>query len=355
MRLFITPERYKKEELASSRGNILIAYCRSGKYMAQHVAEAYNKLLKKNKSKYQIRLLDISSKKFADSEFNITINENVRNADVYLFQALYDPTKEVSIQDNYIELFITVRALKENQAKSVTAILPYLAYARQDKPTKFKRQATTAKLLADLLKKAGVDHLVTWDPHSMQIKGFYDFPTEMLDSLSIFIDHFKRFKYKKDVIAVAPDAGATKTIVPFSRALCISFAIAEKYRPKPDDSEILSLTGDFKNKKTALIIDDMVDTGATFYHVIKELHKKGIKEIYGACSHALLNHPALDYFDEAYKKYGFKSLFTTNSIPQKKEVRQRKYIHEISLAGIFANVINRIHYGKSLSAMFYKP
>ncbi len=358
MRRFISPEQYaarQRSNLTTGRGDLIFAYCKSGKYMAKQVAEAYNSLLKKNGSKYRIRLLDMGSEKFADSEFNITLNETVRNADIYLFQSLYNPTKEDSINDHYMELFITARAMKENQANSVTAILPYLAYARQDKPTKFRRQATTAKLLADLSKKAGIDHLVVWDPHSPQLKGFYEFPTEMLESLSFFIDHFKKFKGRKDVIAVAPDAGATKTVVPFARALHISFGIAEKYRPKPNETETLGLTGNFKDKKIAIIIDDMIDTGSTFFNVIRELHANGIREIYGGCSHTLLNGPALALFDEAHAKYGFKTLLTTNSIPQKMEVRKRKYIHEVSLAETFALVINRIHYGQSLSSLFYMP
>ena len=221
--IFFTPQRLAQEQaqwMESGRGRLLFAGCASGSYLSTGVFHRYKELLSEAGSEEDILHLDNIEKRFSDSETCIRLDAHVGGCDVFLFQALFDPTSVRTVDQNYTAFLIAARTFREHGANHVTAVLPYLAYARQDKPTKFMREPTTAKLMADLSIAAGIDRLIAWDPHCGQIRGFYgSTPVNMLESLTLFIEEFERFQGREDVVVVAPDAGASKFVTHFGRAL----------------------------------------------------------------------------------------------------------------------------------------
>ena len=214
---FFTPERYAKEQvqrMEPSRGRLLIASCRAGTFLARQVIQRYKELLALSGGEDGVLHLEGIDFQFANSETCVRLNQHVGGYDVFLLQSLVDPTLNHGIDQNYMAFLIAARTFRENGANHVTAILPYLAYSRQDKPTDFKREPTTARLMADLASVAGIDRLITWHPHCGQLRGFYgSIPANMLSSLSLFVETFERFRGRRDVIGVAPDAGASKLMM----------------------------------------------------------------------------------------------------------------------------------------------
>lgn len=355
----ITPEYYK-EHLSSGewtpiKGRLLFVGCNSGTYLARQVKEKYEEMLLEKNSNYKIPIIEKVTRVFKDGELCPRFEENVRGTDAFVFQAVYDPTENLSVNDNYLELFITVRALKENGANQVTAIIPYLAYGKQDKPTKYEREATSAKLMADLIQVAGADNIIIWDPHVSQVKGFYKKVT-LINSATFFIDSFEEFKGRADVILVAPDAGAAKNVVDIANALGLTLAVVNKERPKPGEAAVLNVVGDFRNKTTAIIIDDMITSAGTIYHAIKSLHEKtNIREFHVGVSHMILVDNALGLLGECHKNLGLKQIIFTDSVPQNKAVRAIPYFRERSLAKPLALTINHLHYFDTISDIYYKP
>ena len=297
---------------------------------------------------------------FSDTETNVRLAEPVAGCDVYLFQALCDPTSDRSIDQNYMAFLIAARAFRENGARHVVAILPYLAYARQDKPTKYEREPTTARLMADLTIEAGVDRLVIWDPHCAQIRGFYgSMSVNMLESLTFFADEFKEFEDEKDVIAVAPDVGASKLITHFADTMSIKYAIASKERYKDGKVRIKEIIGDFKDKTRAIILDDMISTGGSIQELVEKLiEKTGVTKFYIGVSHNLCLEIAYERILDLKKKllelgneYTIERVITTNSIPQTEKFK--KLVEVKNLSDILCRTINRIHHSKSVSEVFY--
>ncbi len=356
---FITPEWFAKNQsrkMMSPRGHLLIASCRSGSKLANLVVKRYQELLKQADSDEDVLFLDNIDYQFTDTETCVRLEKHVGGYDVFLFQSIFDPTSERTIDENYMAFVIAARTLKEHGAKHVTGVLPYLAYARQDKPTKFMREPTTAKLMADLAIDAGIDRLINWDPHSSQIHGFYGgTPLNLLDPLTLFSDEFSRFKGRDDVIAVAPDVGASKFATHFGRALEINSAIASKYRPKPEEVIATEIIGNFKGKNIAIVLDDMVSSGGTVFAVIQKLVKeKDIKEVYLGISHNLCVGEALNRLRKLHEEYHLKEMVVTNSIPQTKEFSSEPFVKIRCLSDIISRTINRIHYNSSVSEIFYE-
>jgi hypothetical protein len=210
---------------APLRGRLLIASCRSGSYLADRVVERLRELRARRGSPDEILYLRDVDRQFSDGETCVRLNAHVGGSDAFLLQALFDPTAKRNVDQNYVAFLIAARALREHGASHVTAVLPYLAYGRQDKATPFMREPTTAKLMADLTMAAGVDRLVTWAPHTGQIRGFYgSIPVTMLEPLTLFVREFRRYEGCSSVITVAPDAGASKLVTSFGQALGLSCA-----------------------------------------------------------------------------------------------------------------------------------
>lgn len=358
--VFITPERFAQEQLQRMeppRGRILFAGCRSGSYLSAKVARRYKELLMKEGCKDDILHIENIDKQFSDTETCVRLNIHVSGYDVFLFQALFDPTSNRNVDQNYLAFLIAARALREHGAHHITAVLPYLAYARQDKPTSFMREPTTARLMADLSIEAGIDRLVTWAPHSSQIHGFYaNIPANMLDALPLFIEEYRRFEGRNDVIAVAPDAGISKFVANFGRILNLRCAIGSKYRPRPEEAVIPEIIGDFTGKRIAIILDDMISGGGTMHAITRKLvEEKGIEEVYIGISHNLCVGHAYDFLIDLYKSYRLKELIVTNSIPQTDEFQSLPFISEKCLSEILCRVINRIHYNRSVNEVLYQP
>ncbi len=357
---FFTPEWFAAQQgkkMEPPRGGLLLAGCSAGSYLSKSVADRYEELLEKAGSNCEILYMDDIDRRFTDSETCVRLDMHVGGFDVFLFQALFDPTSELSIDQNYMAFLIAARTFKEHGAKHVTGVLPYLAYARQDKPTSFTREPTTARLMADLSIEAGIDSLIAWDPHAGQIRGFYgSVPVNMLESLTLFINEFDDFRARDDVITVSPDAGASKFITHFGRALDIKCAIGSKYRPEPEKVVMSEIIGDFTDKKIAIILDDILSSGGTVHALTKKLvEEKGIEEVYLGVSHNLCLPKARERMKELNEDYGLKEFVVTNSIPQTEDFCSLDFLKVRCLSDTFARTINRIHYSRSVSEVFYRP
>ncbi|MBN1524608.1 MAG: ribose-phosphate pyrophosphokinase [Spirochaetales bacterium] len=356
-KVFYTPEQYASEQarqMDSSRGPLVIASCSSGTYLAEQTVQRYKQLSAESKSHSVPTYLKDIDHRFTDTETCVRLEHYVNGADVFLFQSLFNPLSGLSIDQNYMAFLIAVRAFREHGARHITGVLPYPAYARQDKPSAFKREPITAKLMADLALAAGIDRLIIWAPHSGQLRGFYNGITVyLLDPLTFFLDEFSRFEGRDDVIAVAPDAGASKFVTHFSRSLNINSAIASKYRPRAEEAIISEIIGDFRNKTTAIILDDMISNGGTIFALTKKLAlEKGIREVYIGVSHNLSVGSAPERLAELHATCNLKQVVVTNSIPQAADFLALPMVKMKCLSDIFSRTINRIHYHKSVSEVF---
>lgn len=357
---FVTPEQFDQDQaprLESNRGRLLFASLRSGGYLAERVVEKYRQHQAEAGSNKDIPFLKDIDKQFSDSETCVRLQQHVGGYDVFVFQALYDPTSTRSVDENYMALLIAARTLREHGANHITAVLPYLAYARQDKPTTFMREPTTARLMADLSVASGIDRLIAWTPHSPQLRGFYgNIPVTMLEGLSYFVSEFERFKGREDVIAVAPDVGASKLITHFGRTLQINSAIASKHRPAPEKVEISEIIGNFQGKKIAIVLDDMVSSAGTVFSLIRKLaDEKGIEAIYLGVSHNLCSGRAYPRLMEAHEQFNLREMVVTNSIPQTAPYKELPFFTVHCLSDSLSRAINRIHFNRSVSEVFFRP
>lgn len=355
--LFYTPEWFAEKPQAKSEsphGKLLIASCQSGTYLANKVVGIYRQKLREAGSEGQVEFLEDIDFQFSDSEAGVRLSSDVSGKDVYLFQALFDAQSNSNINHNLMAFLIAVRAFREWGANRVTGILPYLAYARQEKPTKFKREPTTAKLVAELCIAAGIDRLVTWNPHYGSIHGFFGkVPVDALEPLKMFVSLFKQFESREDVIAVAPDAGASKFVTHFSRRLNLNSAVASKHRPSHDKAVVSEVIGNFSGKRIAILVDDMISTGGTIYSLTQKLvAETDIEQIFVCVSHNLCLPIALERFTELNRGGYLSKLFVTNSIPQSDNFQAQSFLAVQDLSESFTNVINRIHYNQAVADLF---
>lgn len=333
----------------SPRGRLLLASCRSGARLATAVSAAYPG------SGPPTLLTDLDDN-FSDGETIVRLGKDVSGKDVFLFQALYDPTSPRVVDENYMAFWVAARAFREWGANHVTAILPYLAYARQDKPAPFEYAPTTAKLTADFTLAAGIDRLITWHPHLRQIHGFYGgTPVLSLDALSLFAHLFQDFAGREDVIAVAPDAGASKFVTHLGRALNLSCAIASKYRPRPEEAVVNEIIGNVGRRRVALVVDDMISSGGTMEALVQQLAAEGIEEVYVGVSHNLCQPAAYERLLALHERYNLRRLVVTNTIPQTIDFLELPFLEVYDLAPIFAQAVYRIHYDESLHHLFPFP
>lgn len=279
--------------------------------------------------------------KFSDGETSVNIGEVVRGSDVFVVQSTCTP-----VNDNLIELLIMIDALKRASAGRITAVIPYFGYARQDRKAK-ARDPISAKLMANLITVAGADRVLTMDLHTPQLQGFFDIPVDHLLGVPLLANHFsEKFDRFDDVVAVSPDVGSVTRTRKFAERLDIPIAIIDKRRPKANVSEIMNVVGDVVNKKV-ILIDDLLDTGGTFVNAANTLIEMGAKEAYACCTHGVLSGNAVERIENS----SIKELVTLNTIPMPKDKPMTK-LTQLSVAGFFAEAIERIYGDISISTLF---
>lgn len=279
--------------------------------------------------------------RFSDGEIDVKIGETIRGGDVYVIQSTCAP-----VNDNLMELLIIIDALKRASAGRINAVIPYYGYGRQDRKAK-GRTPITAKLVADLLVRAGADRVVSFDLHADQIQGFFDIPVDRLLAMPLVAEYIIEENMSlDDLVVVSPDVGSVKRSRALAEYLNVPLAIIDKRRPKDNVSEVMNVIGDVKGKKV-LMIDDMIDTGGTIVGAADALTKLGATEITCACTHPVLSGPAIERIrDSAISK-----MIVTNTIKLPAE-KQLDKIHVVSVGPLLAKVIKRIHEAKSISSVF---
>jgi len=278
----------------------------------------------------------IERKIFSDGEIWIKFKENIRGRDVFLVQSTMPPA------ENLMELLIMLDAAKRSSARRITAVIPYFGYARQDRKDQ-PRVAVTAKLVADLLTKAGADKVITMDLHAAQIQGFFDIPVDHLYASAIFTDEFRN--KTENLAVVSPDVGGIKIARSYSKRLGADLVLIDKRRPKPNVAEVMNVIGNVENKDV-LIVDDLIDTAGTFVAAINALKKRGASKIYGAVTHALLSGSAIEKIENS----AIDKLYVSDTIF--KQLKPNSKIIVKSSAELFAEAIIRSHHNESISSLF---
>ncbi len=277
---------------------------------------------------------------FSDGEIRFQSLENVRGADVFVIQSMTEDTNF-----HIMELLLMADAFKRASARRITAVIPYYAYARQDRKDR-PRVAISAKLVADLLETAGFSRVLTIDLHANQIQGFFNIPVDNLMALPIFVSYFKDMNLEAPTV-VSPDAGGVERARVFSSKIQAGLAIAYKQRPEPGVAKVTHIIGDVENKNV-VIVDDIIDTAGTLVETIHSLKEKGARSIYAVCTHGILSGKAIERISEA----PLEKVFITDSIPLKGAKSECDKIEVLSLSRLFAEAIDSIHNETSVSKLF---
>ncbi|MDA9720970.1 ribose-phosphate pyrophosphokinase [Candidatus Pelagibacter sp.] len=300
----------------------------------KHLSQKISKFLKN-------RLVNSNIRKFADGEIYIEINENIRGNSIFLIQSVSSPAN-----DNLMELLLSIDALKRSSAKNITAVIPYFGYARQDRKV-VPRTSISAKLVSNLIAKAGADRVVTVDLHSGQIQGFFDIPVDNLFATPIFARHIKKKLKKNNIICVAPDVGGTARARALGKLLNVDLAIVDKRRPAPGKSEVMNVIGNVKNK-ICILVDDIIDSGGTIVNAASELKKRGAKDVHVYVTHGVLSGNAV----EKIKKSSIKNLVVTDTIDNSIKVKKAKNIEVLTISNLVGEAIKRISNSTSVSDLF---
>ena len=279
---------------------------------------------------------------FSDGEIGVTIPETVRGSDVFIVQSTSAP-----VNDHLMELLILIDACKRASAGRITAVMPYYGYARQDRKAK-ARDPISAKLVANLLTIAGANRIITMDLHAAQIQGFFDIPVDHLLGVPILAPYFnEKFKdCKEDLVVVSPDLGSVTRARKFADRIDVPLAIVDKRRPKANVCEVMNIIGDIKDKKI-IVVDDMIDTAGTLCNGVAALKERGAKEVYACATHGVLSGPAIERIQNSVIDELI--VLDTINIPPEKRIDKIKVL---SVAKIFAEVIERVHDNVSIGALF---
>lgn len=281
-------------------------------------------------------------KRFADGEIQVEIQEHVRGADVFLIQSTCPPVNE-----NYVEMFVILDALKRASAARITAVMPYYGYARQDRKVA-PRAPISAKLMADLLTTAGASRVLAMDLHAGQIQGFFNVPVDHLFAIPTLARAWReRWGFGEDFVVVSPDAGGVERARAFAKRIECSIAIIDKRRTGPNEAQALHLIGEVKGK-TAIIVDDMIDTAGTLKQAVDSLMQNGAKRVAAVATHAVFSGPAISRLVESPLEF----VVATDTIPLSETAKQCGKIEIISVAPVMAEAIRRIHGEDSVSSLF---
>ena len=280
--------------------------------------------------------------RFSDGELFVEIGENVRGVDVFIVQPTCSP-----VNDTLMELLIMIDALKRASASSVTAVIPYYGYARQDRKVA-PRTPITAKLVADLLSASGVSRVLAMDLHAGQIQGFFDVPFDHLYAMPALVESLRpRVAEQAATVMVSPDAGGVQRTRAYARRLGIDLAIVDKRRERANESEVMNIIGDVKGR-TCILCDDMVDTAGTLCNAAKALRIAGATRVIACATHGVLSGPAVKRLEESE----IEQVIVTDSIPLPESAKGSKKYLVVSVANLLAEAIKRIHLGDSVSSLF---
>lgn len=298
------------------------------------------KLAEEISEKSGIPLSKIDLSRFADGEIGVDLQETVRGHHVFLVQPTHEPVNE-----NIMELLITMDAMKRASAKSINCIIPYYGYSRQDRKSR-SRQPISAKLIANMIEAAGATRVLAMDLHAGQIQGFFDIPIDNFRAMPIIVDYFKKKKFDEDIVIVSPDHGGAVRARNMGDVMGAPIAIIDKRRPQPNVAEVMGIVGDVEGK-IAILIDDMIDTAGTITAAAKALIDSGAKEVYAACTHPIFSPPAVERINNSV----LKEVICMNTI-QLPEHKKSPKIKQLSVGHLFAKGLINIIHDRPLSSLF---
>ena len=313
----------------SYNSKVKIFALNSNKPLAKKIADAVGVPLGKT-----------SVDRFSDGEIRINIEESIRVDEIFIIQSTSAP-----VNDNLMELLIMIDALRRASASTINVVMPYYGYARQDRKAR-SREPITAKLVADMLEKAGADRVIVLDLHAAQIQGFFDIPVDHLMGAPLLADYFLKNGLEKDAVVVSPDHGGVTRARKLAEFLKAPIAIIDKRRPKANVAEIMNIIGSVDGKR-CIIIDDMIDTAGTITLASQALMDAGAKEVYACATHPVLSGPAIERLD----KSPIKKIIVTDSI-QLPEEKQIDKLTQVSVGPLIGDAIKRIHENKPVSPLF---
>ena len=313
-------------------GNLVLIAGNANPKLAQEIAEALG-----------TRLVEAEVSQFSDGEVFVQVNENVRGADVFVIQPTCPP-----VNHNLMELLIMIDALRRASAFRITAVIPYYGYARQDRKVQ-PRVPITAKLVADLITAAGTQRVLTMDLHAGQIQGFFNIPVDHLFAAPVLLQYFQERLAEhawEDLVVVAPDAGGVERSRAFAKRLGTSLAIMDKRRTGANETRIMHVIGEVRNRDV-ILLDDIIDTAGTIVQAVSALKAEGARRILASCTHPVLSGQAI----ERLEKSEIAEVVVTNTIPVRED-QQSKKITVLSVAPLLAEAIHRIHTETSVSSLF---
>ena len=279
--------------------------------------------------------------RFSDGEVTVEIHQNVRARDVFVVQPTCAPTNE-----NLMEIFMMVDALKRASARRITAVIPYFGYARQDRRPRSMRVPISAKVVANMLETVGVERLLTMDLHADQIQGFFDIPVDNIYASPVLLSDLKSKSYT-DLVVISPDVGGVVRARALAKQLGCDLAIIDKRRPAANVSEVMHVIGEVDGRN-CVIMDDMIDTAGTLVKAADVLKERGAKSVYAYCTHPVFSGPAVGRIANSH----IDEVVITNTIPLGDAAKACKKIRQLSVAFLFAESIRRISDGESVTSLF---
>ncbi len=290
----------------------------------------------------QVRLGKATVGRFSDGEINVEIEENVRGRDVFVLQSICQPTN-----DNLIELLVLIDALRRASASNITAVIPYLGYARQDRRPRSARVPITAKVVANMIASVGTERVLTLDLHADQIQGFFDMPMDNIYASPVLLGDIWKHEYP-DLIVVSPDVGGVVRARAVARRLDnADLAIIDKRRPRANEAQVMNIIGDVDGR-SCVLVDDMVDTAGTLCKAAAALKQNGARHVVAYCTHPVLSGAAIENMSGS----ALDELVVTDTIPLTEQARACETIRQMTVAELIGESINRINGGQSLSSMF---
>ena len=307
---------------------IKLISCSSNRRLAEEIA-----------SYLGLKLADTLITTFSDGEVRVQINESVRGHDVYIIASLSHP-----VNHHIMELLLTVDAVRRSSAKSITAVIPYYAYGRQDRQDR-PRTPVSAKVVADILQRVGINRVIVVDLHSPQIQGFFDIPVEHLTAIPVLYEYIKKNLILENPVVVSPDAGGVKRARDLANKLGCGIAVILKRRPEPNKAEVMDVVGDLEGKD-AIIVDDIIDTAGTLTAAVNILISKGAKRVIACATHGIFSGPAIERLTNS----ALEKVIVTNTLPVYE--KQFNKLEIVSIAPLIGEAIKRIHEGSSVSSLF---